>query len=403
MARPPLLLLCHRIPYPPNKGDKIRSFHLLEFLAERYTVHLGAFVDDPDDWRHAQVLEERCASVHLEGIDPRWAKVRSLTGLLNGAPLSVVFYRSRRFSRWVIETIAQAGIARAMVYSSAMAQFLMGNDPPAMRRVIDFVDVDSDKWRQYARTHPGPLRWIYAREARRLLAYDRQVARVFDASLFVCEAEAALFRRLASESADRVGHYDNGVDLEYFSPARAYPTPFAEGEQALVFTGAMDYWPNQDAVIWFAEEVFPRLRKRHPALAFYIVGSRPSEAVRRLGEQEGIVVTGRVDDVRPYLRHAVASVAPMRVARGIQNKVLEAMAMGRPVLVSPEGLEGIEAHDGEQILLAREPDDYVRQVDGLLAGQYAGLGEAARALVVERFDWARTLPVVEQVLEGAAT
>lgn len=401
MARPSLLLLCHRIPYPPNKGDKIRSFHLLKFLAEHYAVHLGAFVDDPDDWRHGRALEAHCASIHLEGLDPRRAKLRSLTGLLSGAPLSVAFYRSRRFSRWVAETIAQAGIARAMVYSSAMAQFLMQPDLPVMRRVIDFVDVDSDKWRQYARTHAGPLRWIYAREARRLLAYDRRVARAFDASLFVCEAEAALFRRLAPESADRVGHYDNGVDLEYFAPDRPYPNPFRDGEQALVFTGAMDYWPNEDAVIWFADEVFSRLRMRHPAPAFYIVGSRPTEAVKRLAQRDGIVVTGRVDDVRPFLRHAVAAVAPIRVARGIQNKVLEAMAMGRPVLVSPEGLEGIEATDGKQVLLAHEPDDYVRQVDGLLGGKYLGLGKAARALVVERFDWAQTLPVVEQVLEGA--
>lgn len=402
MDRPPLLFLCHRIPYPPNKGDKIRSFHLLEFLAARYRIHLGAFVDDPEDWDHRGELESLCEQVHLEPLDPRRARVRSLTGLFTGEPLSCTYYRSARMARWVREALAKAPIERAVVYSSAMAQFLLDEQLRLQRRVIDFVDVDSDKWRQYAETHPGLMRWIYAREARRLLAFDRQVARAFDASLFVCEAEADLFRRLAPEVADRVGHYDNGVDLDYFDPDRDYPNPFHHGERVLVFTGAMDYWPNVDAVIWFAEQVMPALRALDEQLVFYIVGSRPTEAVQRLARRAGVTVTGRVADVRPYLAHAFAVVAPMRVARGIQNKVLEGMAMERPVLVSPEGLEGIAAADGEQVLVARQPADYVRYVQELLTGRHARLGRAARALVTSRFDWRQTLPVVEAVLEGAS-
>lgn len=402
MDRPPLLFLCHRIPYPPNKGDKIRSFHLLAFLARHYRIFLGSFVDDPEDWQYRGKLESLCEQVHLVDLNPRLARLRSLTGLLSGSPLSCVYYRSRSLDRWVDRVIDEFSIDKAIVYSSAMAQFLMDDRGRLRRKVIDFVDVDSDKWRQYAETHPGPLRWIYAREAKRLLEFDREVALRFDASLFVCEAEAALFRRLVPEAKDRIGHYDNGVDLDYFSPAGEFPNPFPGNSKALVFTGAMDYWPNEDAVTWFSEEVFPQLRTSAPDLAFYIVGSRPTERVRKLAEREGVIVTGRVADVRPYLKHALAAVAPMRVARGIQNKVLEGMAMQRPVIVSPEGLEGIEATDGREVLLAREPADYVRHVKTLLAGEYPEIGATARALVVSRFDWSQTLPRVEQVLEGAS-
>lgn len=392
---PDLLFLAHRIPYPPNKGDKIRAWHLLDHLARRYRVHLGAFIDDPDDWRHADKLKQICASTHLVGVDPRWGKLRALTGLLTGEPLTLPFYRNADMQRWVDERLAD-GVAGVVCYSSAMGRFVMGASAP--RRIMDFVDIDSDKWRQYAPTKPWPLSWLYRREGERMLEWERRVAARFDAGLFVSDAEAADFRKLAPESAQRIGHYHNGVDADFFSPERDYPDPFPPGARAVVFTGAMDYWPNVDAVTWFARDVLPDLRYRSPQCLFAIVGGKPTAAVQALANRPGVLVTGRVEDVRPYLAHARAVVAPLRIARGIQNKVLEGMAMGRPVVATPQALEGIDAVPGREVLLADDAGTLVSAV--LQAMNHGGLGPAARERVLNDYNWAANLARVDQLLEA---
>ncbi len=397
--RPGLLFLCHRIPYPPNKGDKIRSFHLLRHLSESHAIHLGAFVDDPEDWRHAGALDAFCASVRLVPLDPRRAKLRSLSGLLSGDPLTLPYYRDREMATWVAATLAREKVERAVVYSSAMAQYLLGPDHARLRRVIDFVDVDSDKWLQYAGTKAWPMSWLFRREGRTLLAFDRRVAAAFDHSLFVSSAEAALFRRLAPEAADRVGHYNNGVDVEAFSPDRGWPSPFGEGELPILFTGAMDYWPNEDAVAWFAEQVLPRVRERFPTARFYIVGSNPTERVAALARLESVTVTGRVHQVQPYLAHARVVVAPMHIARGIQNKVLEGMAMARPVVASSKGIEGIDAVIGEEVLVADGADAFTAAVEAVLDGRHAFMGKRARQRIAADFTWDNALPVVDRLLE----
>jgi sugar transferase (PEP-CTERM/EpsH1 system associated) len=292
------------------------------------------------------------------------------------------------------------GIERVLVFSSAMAQYA---DPyRGARRVVDFVDVDSDKWRQYAEKKSFPMSWLYNYEARQLLRYERQVARDYDASLFVSAPEAELFRQLAPESSRKIGHFSNGVDTDYFSPHEAHADPYAPGERALVFTGAMDYWPNVDAVQWFCDEVFPSLRERFPGLMFYIVGSRPAPAVQALAQRPGVKVTGTVPDVRPYIAHAAVAVAPLRIARGIQNKVLEAMAMATPVVVSPQALEGIDAVPGSELVLAEDAAAFADAVGALLAGREsaaAAIGQAARAKVQRQYSWSSNLACIGENLE----
>jgi sugar transferase (PEP-CTERM/EpsH1 system associated) len=390
-----LLFLAHRIPYPPNKGDKIRAWHLIDHLSKRHRVHLGAFVDDPDDWRHADKLREVCASTNLVGVDPRWGKLRALTGLVTGEPLTLPFYRHAGMQRWVDARFAD-GVDRVLAYSSAMACFVMGHS--GARRIMDFVDIDSDKWLQYAPTKPWPLSWLYRREGRRLLDWERRVAAEFDAGLFVSSAEAADFANLAPESAGKIGYYHNGVDADYFSPERDYPDPYPAGAKVVAFTGAMDYWPNVDAVLWFAREVLPELRFRQPEWLFAIVGGKPAPEVRALATQPGILVTGRVPDVRPYLAHAGVAVAPLRIARGIQNKVLEGMAMARPVVATPQALEGIDAIPGREILMAEDADAMVAAVMG--ATNNPDLGPAARARVMNDYNWAGNLARVDHILEA---
>lgn len=395
--RQDLLLLVHRIPFPPNKGDKIRSYHLLKFLAARYRVHLGTFVDDADDWQHVPAVEALCASSHFVRLGPLQGRLRSLGALATGGSLSRGFYRDAGMRAWVDRTVAAHGIQRLMMFSSVMAQYAEAH--PGTRRVIDFCDVDSDKWRQYAEKKSFPMNLLYRHEAGRLLAYERAIAASFDASLFVSAPEADLFRQLAPESAARIGFFNNGVDTEYFNPAISHSSPFADGEQALVFTGAMDYWPNVDAVQWFADQVLPLVLAQAPQARFYIVGARPSAAVQALASRPGIVVTGTVPDVRPYLAHAHAAVAPLRIARGIQNKVLEAMAMGRPVVASPQAFEGIQAVRGQDLLVADAPADYAAAVLGLLAAPVPALGRAARECVVRHYSWSAHLSSIETRLE----
>jgi sugar transferase (PEP-CTERM/EpsH1 system associated) len=390
-----ILFLAHRIPYPPDKGDKIRAWHLLEHLAQRHRVHLGAFIDDPNDRRYVDKLRSVCASTCFVDIDPRWGKVRALTGLLTGEPLTLPFYRHAGMQHWVDAHIAN-GVDRVLTYSSAMAQFVMQH--ASARRIMDFVDIDSDKWRQYAPTKPWPLSWIYQREGEKMLAWERLVAAEFDTSLFVSAAEAADFQALAPESADKVSYFHNGVDAEYFSPDRPYPDPYPSSRKVIVFTGAMDYWPNVDAVLWFAAEVLPILRSSLPDCLFAIVGSKPSAEVKALADQPNILVTGRVEDVRPYLAHAAVVVAPMRIARGIQNKVLEGLAMAKPVVVSPQALEGINAQPMREVWLAADAPAMAAAV--IAAMKEDQIGPAGRQRVIDSFSWRNNLVRVDQLLEA---
>jgi sugar transferase (PEP-CTERM/EpsH1 system associated) len=398
--KPALLFLCHRFPFPPDKGDKIRSFHLLRHLADHYRIYLGAFVDDERDWRHAASVQSWCEESHLLRLSPRRAKARSLGALLDGRPLTLPYYSMPEMRRWTAQVAEREGISRVLVFSSSMAQYAVGGRLDRARRVIDFVDVDSEKWRQYADHQASPLAWVYRREARKLLRYERRIAAEFDASFFVSEIEAQLFRTLAPEAADRVYSFSNGVDVGYFAPDPALRSPYARGERALVFTGAMDYWPNVDAVEWFTGQVFQPLHADDHSLRFYIVGRNPSDGVKRLGERPGVVVTGGVDDVRPYVLHAAAAVAPLRVARGIQNKVLEAMAMGRPVVASGAALEGISARPDEDVILADGAEDFLRQIRRVLSQDLRGLGARARARILEEHVWERHLPRVVERLEA---
>jgi len=395
-----LLFLTHRIPYPPNKGDKIRSYHLLKHLTQRYRVHLGTFIDDPDDWRHVDHVKDLCGKTHFARLKPNSARLRCLDGLMTNQPLTLGYYRNAGLQAWVEQVLNELPIKCVLVFSSAVAQYV--SQAGHVRRVIDFVDIDSDKWLQYAVGKTWPMSWLYRREGRLLLHYERQVARDFDASLFVSHAEADLFRQIAPESAAKIGFFNNGVDTEYFSPTRNYQNPYPADALPLVFTGAMDYWPNADAVQWFARKILPAVLTQNPSACFYIIGSRPTAAVRALAELPGVVVTGMVPDIRPYLAHASLAVAPLRIARGIQNKVLEAMAMAKPVIASIQALEGITANAGEEVLLARDSGEFIATISALLKRPLEAIGKAARVRVRVNYSWELNLKHVDELLSPDA-
>ncbi len=395
-----ILYLVHRLPYPPNKGDKVRSYHLLKHLAAKHRVFLGTFVDDPEDEPHIDTVRRLCADLHVSRLNPITAKIRSLRALVDGRPLSLAYYADRAMRKWVAQIRANCQIDAVVVFSSAMGQYAsqVGGavDCPML---VDFVDVDSTKWSQYASNHRWPMSWIYAREGRRLLQYERQLASYARRSFFVTENEVALFRGLAPEVAGSVDAVGNGVDSDFFCPHPDYSSPFPTDELPVVFTGAMDYWPNIDAATWFAQDMMPTLKAWSAHIRFYIVGRSPVTAIRALASDH-VVVTGTVADVRPYLQHAAVVVAPMRIARGVQNKVLEAMAMGRPVVAAGDCADAIKAIDGEELLAAQSTSEFVLAVQALLSRPDTAdrMGAAGRACVVRRFSWDAHLSGVDRYL-----
>lgn len=401
-----LLYLVHRLPYPPNKGDKVRSYHLLKHLTASHRVFLGTFVDDPDDEQHIETLRAMCPDLHVAHLQPRWAKLRSLSGLLTHQALGLRYYRNTGLQTWVDSVLAKNQIEAIVIFSSVMAQYIPLRSGAALPPVlVDFVDVDSAKWTQYADNHAWPLSWLYRREGERLLAFERDTAAQSRRSFLVTDNEVALFRRLAPECADRVDALSNGVDSDFFAPDASRESPFSPPSSvntplSLVFTGAMDYWPNIDAVTWFASEVLPLLLPHWPTLRFYIVGRSPPASVLSLASST-IVVTGTVPDVRPYLQHATLVVAPLRVARGIQNKILEAMAMARPVVASRSCVEAIAAEDGVELLSATEASEFATQINALLRSpdQAAAVGCAGRQRVVQHYSWSAHLSGIDRYLQ----
>lgn len=396
-----LLLLMHRIPYPPNKGDKIRSYHLLRYLSQRYRVHLATFVDDPADWQHVSMVQELCASCYFAPLRPLAARLRSLGALVHNRALSLDYYRDRGLATWVKACVQRHRPARVVVFSSPMAQFGLLDEA---RVVIDFCDVDSEKWRQYAERKSWPANLLYRYEADRLRRYERASACQADAALFVSAPEAALFREIVPQAAAHTNFFSNGVDTQFFAPEQAGISPYSADETPLVFCGAMDYWPNIDAVQWFANQILPEIQLSIPSASFYIVGARPTQEVRRLGERARVHVTGTLPDVRPHVAHAALSVAPLRLARGIQNKVLEAMAMGKAVVATSAALEGIDAQPGVHLLVADQSGDISQAVLRLLrhgpGEERHALGAAARALVEATYGWDARLAPLAALLEA---
>ncbi len=388
-----LLFLSHRIPYPPDKGDKIRAHAIIKHLAQTFTIHLGCYVDDPSDLQYRDVLR---AQLGGECLFLPLGKAIGLRNALGSAArnqsLTQGYFDSPVMRQWIKELVRRKSITRALVFGSAMAPFVL--DEPSLdasRCVLDLVDVDSDKWRQYARASTAPKRWLYEFEARMLARLERKAALAFGETVLVSPYEAATFAAMAPESADKIHSIGNGVDIAYFDPTLPFHSPFLIHEVSIVMTGRMDYWPNAQGAEWFATKILPRILKRMPHAKFYVVGgSPPRDFVARM---RGLaVVTGHVSDIRPYLAHASVVVAPLRIARGVQNKVLEAMAMGRPVVATSAAIRALAVKPGEELLMENDPVLFAQAViDALKDPEMRPLGLRGRDYVQRNHDWARLM------------
>lgn len=398
-----LLYLVHRIPYPPNKGDKIRSFNLLHWLSQHFDVYLGCFIDEEEDLQYQDVLADYCQDYKCVRLNPQLAKIKSAKGLLLNQALTVPYYANSEMKQWVDQLLARHtgddAFKHAVVFSSSMAQYISGDQYQTLNRVIDFVDVDSDKWRQYVEKTRFPMSWVYAREHKLLGRYEVKITEEFNAAAFVSSDEAQLFKSLIPDHlAPKVFAVDNGVDSAFFSPdenmeALELTTP------CVAFTGAMDYWANIDAVVWFAEKVWPLVLQQMPEATFYIVGGNPSAEVQALAQQQGIVVTGRVKDVRPYIQASHAVVAPLRIARGVQNKVLEGLAMAKVVIATPMAMEGIEKNTDIDVVIEESEADYAKAVIEVLSSSSPKVSTINRAFVVDRYGWGAKLSALSPLLD----
>jgi sugar transferase (PEP-CTERM/EpsH1 system associated) len=392
-----ILFLAHRVPYPPDRGDKIRGFNILKYLSTKKRVHLIAFADDEADQKRKGGLAPYTGNRSVIWRNKSNAAA-SVQAFLSHRPVSLTAFDNAQARQEVDNILARHDIDTIFVFSSQMAQYLPPR--PRQRVIMDFVDMDSAKFAAYARSSKGPMGWMLAREARMLLAHEKAVASRADASLFVSEAEAALFRERTG--AERIHVIENGIDTEFFDPATQFKRIDTMGS-LIVFTGQMDYRPNIEGVTWFVESIMPHIRVEYPDARFAIVGRNPTDAVKALAKYPGVTVTGQVADVRGWLAAASVVVAPLKLARGIQNKVLEGMAMARPVVASAAAAQGIDHAD--TIMVGSTVGEIANAVNALLADPRKGaaLGASARKQVQERYSWeARLAPLDRLIAPGPA-
>ena len=329
-----VLYLCHRIPYPPNKGDKIRAFHEIRALAARHEVDVYTLADDAGDLAYKSSLEQHCRRVTVARTGTRWARLRVLPYLLSKTPLTVPYFYSSELEDQVRKALT-SGYDRLFVYCSAMMQYV--ESAVGVPVIADLVDADSDKWAQYAQIARFPHSAVYRREARLLGEYERRICETAAVVVVTTDREASVLRGLAPGCEVQV--IPNGVDTDFFDPAAVPPT--IAGPPAVIFTGDMSYFPNEEAVVFYAREVLPLVRQLVPDTRFLIVGRNPGPKVKELERMHGVEVTGFVPDVRTYLARSRVAVAPFRIAAGIQNKILEALAYGLPVVATPRAAQGL--------------------------------------------------------------
>jgi sugar transferase (PEP-CTERM/EpsH1 system associated) len=397
-----IAVVAHRTAWPPFKGSQVRSFNIVKALAVRgHEVHFFAFTDD-DRPRIAREFLRYATTVTLAPLAEWRAKLRAALALLRREPLSVGYFRSAFLHRRVRRFFEEVAVDAVIAHSSTMAQYV----PSAMRRhaLMDMTDVDSEKFRHYAEGARFPWSHVYGIEYTRLRRYELEALREFACVTLVTERERALLASDAgADDANRIFVINNGVDLDYFRPriAPASPNdawaalPYAERlhfrprARRIAFTGAMDYQPNVEGAIYFASEVLPVIRREEPEAEFLIVGSRPTSDVRALAALPGVRVTGFVQDVRPYLHGSDVCVVPLRYARGVQNKMLEAMACGCAIVTTPAAVAGVDAVDGDAVVIARSTEAFASATLEFIRNPARGaaFGARARKHVERAFSW----------------
>lgn len=401
-----ILFLCHRIPFPPDRGDKIRSHHVLKRLARIAPVHIATFADDHFDMAEEVELASLASSFKLVRRTKSLAKA-GIQALAKRLPISLAAFHDRALAAYVQEVLATRPISTIYVFSGQMGQYVP--DSFTGRVIMDFVDVDSAKFEAYAGRKTGIMNRAYLREAELLRAEEARLAHRADVSLLISREEADLFcSRLPFDDRAKV-HLDvmgNGVDSLSYDPALVAPEPKmldCPGPR-LIFTGQMDYAPNADAAMRVIDRILPLVRQEFAEATFHVVGRKPGQDLLDRSGENGVFVWGRVDDIRPWLKASDIAVIPLEIARGVQNKVLEAMAMSRPVVLTPEAATGIDASPGMHFALG-ESDEVMASAIHYLARdhrQARSMGQAARRFIMDQTSWQSALARLPELVSGQA-
>lgn len=389
-----VLYITHRVPWPPNRGDRIRTYNILKYLGERCRLHVVTLADEPAVADANSELEKYCQSVRIVRTGrSRW--LRAGFQFLTGGTVTEGLFQSREVSKAVTDLCQQHTFEAAIVSSSGLGHYLRLPALQQARKWVDLIDVDSQKWLDYAGTSRFPLSTIYRREGQRLRQVEQRLARECEELTVVTDSEVDVFRSFSPDG--RVTAITNGVNLDYFAPPPNY-----EREAKCVFVGVLNYKPNLDGVVWFCKDVWPSVRRRCPDARFQIVGRNPTPEVTALGSIDGVEVVGPVDDVRPYLWSSAAVVTPLLIARGVQNKVLEAFAAGRPVVSSRNPLVGLEIQPGVHALRADTIDEWTQQLSELFEEPGKGdlLGRAARDWVTAHHRWDVCLKEFDRLIQA---
>ncbi len=391
-----ILFLCHRLHYPPKRGGKIRPFNMIRHLSRSHRVTVATVARTRAEAAEGRALAEHCHELHVAHIGSAMGWLRFAAHTATPYPATFGYFYSAALARTVRGVLAHGEIDAIVVHCSAMGPYVAGHR--GCRKIMDFGDADSEKWLEYGRSAPFPLSLGFRLEASKVRRFERRLAEQFDA----CSVTAPREREVLREYVPGPIHvFPNGVDGEYFRPRRPSAAPLVPNR--LIFTGNMSYRPNVEAVQDLVSGILPRVWAQRPDTELYIVGMDPAPAVRRLADGRRVIVTGRVDDIRPYFESAVAAMAPLRIARGLQNKVLEAMAMRVPVVASPQAFNGINATADRDLLVADGPEAFARAALSLLEDparreRYAA---AARACVETNHDWERILRGFETLVVGS--
>ena len=401
-----VLLLTHRVPYPPDRGDRIRSFNLLKLLSQHFEVGLACVSDEAVTVEQRQVLSQLAGRLSIRETNKLISRARGAAALLRGEAVTPSLFYDPKLAQTILRWHAQRPFDAVLTFCTGMLRYARLLTHPAYKpaqfagsrpwHVLDLVDVDSQKWSAYAKQTSGPMKWVYEKEAERLAKIEAGTEDRIDRISVISAAEAEVYREQFRDHPG-LSVIENGVDLAYFSPLPDIAS------QTTVFVGVMDYKPNVEAVQWYIDHVHPLVRKKHPQAKFVIVGRDPSPKVKALRHHEGVEVIGTVPDVRPYLEQAAAVVAPLQVARGVQNKVLEAMACRRAVVCTPQAATGIRALTGRHLLVADSPRKFSRYVRALIRDDHyrQQVSAAARRCVQRRYGWDKALGPMVELLGGS--
>ena len=389
-----ILFVCHRFPYPPNEGGKIRAFNMIAHMQQHHEVTVASLVESKFEQKDIEGIKPYCHDYIAQKMHKPLAWLLAILCLVTSIPSSMGYFYSWKLGRKIKHLLRTQHYDLIVVHCSSVAHFVSSaTDTP---KVLDFCDMDSQKWLVYAKHKPFPLSFAYWLEGVKLQRAEKKLAMKFDSSSVATAFELETLDSFHSGQTSFC--FPNGVDTEFFSPSRDEYQP-----KSICFIGKMNYYPNEKCMLEFCENVFPLLRKNYPDMVLTIIGSNPTEKILALNNIEGVDVTGRVDDVRPYVQQSALSVVPLEIARGTQNKILESMSMGVPVVCSAVAARGIDAIPEEHVFVAESAEEYVRQIGRIIddKSERKRLSEAGRHRMLSHHSWSIAMERMDMNIAAA--